>query len=70
MKDEYGNNKGYFTIEDWKIKLMLLPVQHPLCCTEDRAEQMLYALLEEGKITEIEPGKYKPNVKREESISV
>lgn len=61
MKDEQGNNLGYFTLDDWKFKLTFLPVQHPLHCDdENQAEQTLYARLEEGKIIEIEPGKYKP----------
>lgn len=30
-------------------------------CTEDQAQQTFYALTEEGKLIEIEPGKYKPN---------
>jgi hypothetical protein len=58
--DEHGKNKGYFTKDEWKTRLMLLPRQHPLYCDEDQAEQTLYALLEEGKLTEIEQERFKP----------
>lgn len=58
MLDDHGNNQGYFTMDRWKTRLMLLPIQHPLHCDEDQAEQMLYAMLEKGKIREIEPGKF------------
>jgi hypothetical protein len=33
---------------------MCLPSQHPLYCDEDQAEQILYTLLDEGKIRETE----------------
>jgi hypothetical protein len=57
MSDEQGNNKGYFTIDQWKTRLMFLPNEY---WTEDQAEQTLQALIEEGEVTEIESGKYKP----------
>jgi hypothetical protein len=60
--DEQGKNKGYFTVEDWKTAVMCLPIQHPYHCDEDQAEQMLYALLEDGKIKEKELGKYCPGI--------
>lgn len=60
MSDEQGNNQGYFTIDRWKTRLMCLPRQHPHHCDEDQAEQTLYALLEEGKLTEFEEGRFKP----------
>ncbi len=66
MKDEQGNNQGYFTEDRWKFKLVMMPIQDSLHCNKDQAEQMLYALLKEGKIIEIEPGKYKPNIQQEE----
>jgi hypothetical protein len=59
MLDEYGNDKGYFTEDEWKTRLMLLPRQHSLFCNEDQAEQVLYSLLQEGRLTEIESGKFK-----------
>jgi hypothetical protein len=60
MLDEKGNNQGYFTIDRWKTRLMLLPRQHPLHGDEDQAEQTLYALVEEGRVTEFEPRRFKP----------
>jgi hypothetical protein len=30
--------------------------------TEDEAQQRLYALVQEGKLTEIEPGRYAPTL--------
>jgi hypothetical protein len=64
MKDDQGNNKGYFDVNDWKTRMMCLPIQHPLNCDENQAEQvLLYALLDEGKIEEIEgpgSGKFEP----------
>lgn len=45
---------------------MSLPKQHPLHCDEDQAEQVLYGLLEDGKIKEIvevpESGKLEPRI--------
>jgi hypothetical protein len=35
---------------------MLLPIQHPLHCDEDQAEQTLYAILGECKIQETQVG--------------
>jgi hypothetical protein len=60
MLDEHGSNKGHFTKDEWKTRLMLLPRQHPLFCNEDQAEQLLYALHQKGRLVEIEPGKFKP----------
>jgi hypothetical protein len=57
MIDEQGNNQGYFDIKKWKTRMMFLPNQH---WTEDEAEQTLYALIEEGRIEEFEPGRFKP----------
>jgi hypothetical protein len=53
------NGIGSFTLDDWRFKLMLLPIQHPYHCDENQAEQTLQAIIEEGKIEEIEPGKYR-----------
>jgi hypothetical protein len=60
MVDEHGNNKGYFTKDEWKTRLILLPRQHPLHGDEDQAEQTLYALVQECRVTEFEQGRYKP----------
>ena len=63
MLDGKGNNKGYFSLNEWKTVLMCLPKQHPLYCDEDQAEQTLYQLLQEGKLEELESGKklFKPS---------
>jgi hypothetical protein len=59
MLDEHGNNKGYFTRNESKTSLMFLPVQDPLHCNEDQAEQTLQAVIDNRMIVEFEPGKYK-----------
>jgi hypothetical protein len=64
MLDEQGNNKGYFTIDDWLVRLLFLPNEK---WTEDQAEQTLHALLQDGKIRELEPGKYQPTEKLSKS---
>jgi hypothetical protein len=49
-----------------QIKLMLLPIQEPLHCDDiNKAKQIPYDLVKEGKLIEIEPGKYKPNPEKE-----
>jgi hypothetical protein len=59
MLDNQGsNNKGYLTKDDFIYASIMEPNWH---CSEDQAEQVFYALLEEGKIAEIEPRKYKSN---------
>jgi hypothetical protein len=63
MLDAEGKNKGYFTKDEWTVRLLLLPNER---LTEDEAEQTLYALLEEGIITEFEPEKYKKPQETEE----
>jgi replicative DNA helicase Mcm len=55
--DEHVNNKGYFTKDDFVYALIMRPKQEGW--TEDQAEQTLLALVEEGKVVEVEPGKYK-----------
>ena len=52
--------RGIFTKDEWKTRLMLLPRQHSLFSNEDQAEQVLYIPLQEGRLTEIESGKFKP----------
>lgn len=58
-------DKGYFTLNDFIWTLQMRPNEK---WTEDEAEQTLYALLEEGKLTEFEPGKYKNQRKQRKSI--
>jgi DNA replicative helicase MCM subunit Mcm2 (Cdc46/Mcm family) len=48
-------DKDYFTRDDWVFTLQMLPNERR---TEDESEQTLYQLLQEGKIRELEPGKY------------
>jgi hypothetical protein len=55
MLDEHGNNKGYFTASDFIYTLVMLPNEK---WTEDEAEQTFCALVTEGKLVEIEPGKF------------
>jgi hypothetical protein len=65
LKD--GQQQDYFTLNDWKFKLMMLPVQHSLHSNEDEAEQTLQQLLQEGKVKKLEgePGKYVLGEERE-----
>jgi hypothetical protein len=63
MQDTQGNNKEYLTKEEYIYCSVMEPNYH---CTEDQAEQVFYALIEEGKIVEIELGKYKLNTTQEE----
>jgi hypothetical protein len=56
-------DKDYFTMEDWVFTLQMLPNER---WTEDESEQTLYQLLQEGKIRELEPGKYEPTTTAEE----
>jgi hypothetical protein len=59
MLDQQGNDKGYFTLDHFVFAMQMIPNER---WTENEAEQTLYALLEEGKIQEIEPGtgKFEP----------
>jgi aerobic-type carbon monoxide dehydrogenase small subunit (CoxS/CutS family) len=57
MLDSPGNNKGYFTSGDFAFVAMMRPNEH---WTDDEIEQTLQQLVQENKIREIEPGKYKP----------
>jgi hypothetical protein len=59
MKDNQGNNKGYFTLEDFIFWMEMTPNER---WTENEIEQTLYSLLEEGKVREsvIGSGKYEP----------
>jgi hypothetical protein len=63
MAGTQNNNKGYFTKNDWMFTCQMWPNLH---WTEEEAEQRLHALLEEGKIREIEgpgSGKFVPTEK-------
>jgi hypothetical protein len=59
MRDEQGNKKGYFTANDFIYTLVMRPNEH---WSEDQAEQTLYALVEEGKLTEFEEARFKPTI--------
>jgi hypothetical protein len=66
MLDSQGNNKGYLTKDDWVYAITMLPIQHPLYSDDNHAKQTFYALIEVGRLIEIEPGKYKLNTTQEE----
>jgi hypothetical protein len=54
-------DKGFFTKTEWMTTLMLLPIQDPLHCDENQAEQTLYQLLQEGKVLKLaDDDKYQP----------
>jgi DNA replicative helicase MCM subunit Mcm2 (Cdc46/Mcm family) len=56
MLDSDGTtNRGYFTLHDLSFWLMTLPNQH---WTEDSTKEQIDKWLQEGKIEEIESGKY------------
>jgi hypothetical protein len=57
MLDKEGNNKGYFTEDDWVWTLQMLPNER---WTENESLQTLYALEEQGKVVEFEKGRYRP----------
>lgn len=57
MKDKDGNDKGYFTFPELAFRAMLLPNLH---LTEDDVKNYIDQELQEGKLVEIEPGKYRP----------
>ena len=59
MRDKEGNNKGYFTKDDFIYSLIMRPNEG---WTEDEAEQTLYALVQEGKLSEFEQGRFKPTI--------
>jgi hypothetical protein len=51
------SNKDYFTEDDWVFTCLLWP---NLQMTVNEAEQTFYQLLKEGKVRELESGKYQP----------
>jgi hypothetical protein len=52
-KTSQGNNKGYFTLEDFIFSMQMIPNEY---CTDNEIEQTLCSLLREGKIKESEIG--------------
>lgn len=66
--DEHGNNLGYFDKGKWVLKFILEPRQSRYHCSEDQAEQMLQALIEDGMIEEFKPRRYRPTQKLSESV--
>jgi hypothetical protein len=66
MIGNQGNNKGYLTKDDWVFTCQMWP---NLNWTEEQAEQILYALLEEGKIQEIESGSGRFELSRDGAVS-
>jgi hypothetical protein len=58
MTENQGDNKGFFTKDDFIYILLMLPNQH---WTIDQTEQTLCVFVEESELQEIEPGRYKPN---------
>jgi hypothetical protein len=57
MKDGQGNSKGHFTKSDFTFIVTMRPNEK---WSDDEIEQTLQALMDEGKIRELEPGKYQP----------
>jgi hypothetical protein len=60
--------KGYFILREWQTELMFRPVQDPCHMDENQAEHTFYQLLQEGKIEQFEPGKYKPTTTEKLSV--
>jgi hypothetical protein len=60
MIKEVMNGKDYFTMQEWQTKLMFLPVQDACHCNQDEAEQTLWQLLQEGKVQQVEEGRFRP----------
>ena len=58
MKDSDRNDKGYFTYQELAYRLLLIANGG---WTYEKMDQALAQWKEEGKIIEIESGKYKPN---------
>jgi hypothetical protein len=57
MRDEQGNINGHFTKSDFAFVAFVRPNER---WTEDEIEQTLEQLLREGKIVELEGGRYEP----------
>ncbi len=57
MLDGQGKSKEYFTHLDLAFWLMILPNEH---WTEESTKKLIEEWLQDGKLVEIEPRKYKP----------
>jgi hypothetical protein len=60
-------DRGYCSKDDFVFATQIAPNLH---WSEDDAEQTFQALIEEGKIIEFQPGKYRPTQKLSESGGV
>jgi hypothetical protein len=58
MLDGQGKSKGYFSLLDLDFHLQMLP--NNAGWNEDKTKELIDHLLQEGKLQQIEPGKYKP----------
>jgi CRISPR/Cas system CSM-associated protein Csm2 small subunit len=61
MNGYNGNKQDSFTLSDFMFKVIMLPVQHPLHCDVNEAEQKLQALIEEGKVVQVENDRFQPS---------
>jgi hypothetical protein len=59
MKDSQGNNKGYFTLEDFIYFVQMLPNER---WTENEVEQTVQSLVQEGVLGEFESGRYRRRI--------
>ena len=66
MLDKEGNNKGFFILNDLVYEFQIRPNEH---WTYGGVESMLSQWLYEGKIEEIDPGKYRPTEKSSTTTS-
>jgi hypothetical protein len=57
LEPQGTTNRGYFTHLDLTFWLMMLPNEH---WTEDSTKELIDKWLQDGKLVEIQPGKYKP----------
>jgi hypothetical protein len=57
--DAEGKKKDYFTKDDFVYALVMRPKQEGW--SQDKSEQTFYTLIEEGKLVEIETGKFNPS---------
>src|SRR5215217_525473 len=51
MKGSQGNNKGYFTLDDFIFSMLAVPNER---WTQNEIEQTLYFLVEQGQVRELE----------------
>ncbi|HEX6281561.1 MAG TPA: hypothetical protein VFZ67_04985, partial [Nitrososphaera sp.] len=59
LEPQGTTNRGYFTHLDLAFWLMTLPNEH---WTEDSTKELINKWLQDGKLVEIQPGKYKPTM--------